>query len=102
MRMFVSSTNKSVDPANITLAIHSASKGTIPVSLDTNGQILKFPHEKELVRENPSMVANQPKGSLRMMVSVQLPTPDTLTFRYARLGDGAAEMNKLIKSQAGL
>ena len=102
LRVFISSTNKAVNAPDLTLAIQSAAKGAIPVLLATNGQLLNFPHDKELVRENPPVASNQPKGSLRMMVSIQLPTTNDLAIRYARLGDATAEMNKLIKSQAGL
>ena len=101
-RVFMSSTNKAANARDLTLTIQSASKGAVPVPLATNGQLLNFPHDKELVRENPPVASNQPKGALRMVVSIQLPTTNDLEIRYARLGDGAAEMNKLIKSQAGL
>jgi len=100
--MFVASTNKSVHPSDITLTLHSASRGLISLPLGTNGQILKFPHDPELVRENPSFVANQPKGTLQLTVTIQLPLPVELTFPYRRLGDGVAEANKSIREQAGL
>lgn len=102
IHIFISSTNKAVHPSDITLTIHSATEGMIPLLLNTNGRILKFPHEKELARENPPVVSNQPKGALRLMVAMQLPPSDDLTFRYRRLGDGVAEMNKSIKAQAGM
>lgn len=101
-RVFMSSSNKNVHAGDITLAIQSATKGAIPVSLTTNGQLLNFPHEKELLRENPPVKSNQPKGSLRMMISIQIPMTNDLAIRYARLGDATTEMNKLIKAQAGL
>lgn len=101
-RVFVFSQSNSVASAAITLTIHSATEGMIPVSLGTNGQVVHFPHQKALVRENPSIVSNQPKGTLRLAVRLQFPLPPTLTFRYARLNGDVAEVNKLIKSQAGL
>lgn len=102
VRVFISSNNKAVHPEDISLTIRSAIKGKIPVQLSTNGQVLNFPHEKELLRENPSIIANQPKGTLRLGLTMQLPQSDELTFRYNRLGDGVAEVNKAIKAQAGL
>lgn len=99
IHVFISSTNKAVKPSDITLTIQSAAKGMIPVPLATNGQILNFPHEKELVRENPPVVASQPK--VWISVAIQIPPTNALTFRYSRLGDGVAEMNKSIKAQAG-
>ena len=102
VRAFISSTNKTVRTTDIRLTIQSTVKGMIPLPLGTNGQVLKFPHQKELRSENPPIVSNQPKGALSLMVSVELPLPDDLTFRYQRLGDGVAEVNKAIKAKAGM
>jgi hypothetical protein len=102
IHVFVSSSNKAVHPSDISLTIQSATKGMIPVLLGTNGQVLKFPVEKDLRRENPPVIVNQPKGTVRLGVAIQLPPSDELTFRYSRLGDGVAEINKSIKAQAGM
>ncbi len=102
IRALVSSTNRAVHPSDITLTIHSARKGMMPLMLGTNGQILEFPHDKELLRENPDVIANQPKGALQLWVFMQIPPPEGLTFRYNRLADGVAEMNKAIHAQAGM
>jgi hypothetical protein len=96
------SSRRAVHPGDISLTIQSAVKGPIPVELGTNGEVLKFPHDKELRRENPSIIANQPKGTLNLLVSVQLPIPEDLTFRYHRLGDSATEPGRIIKTQAGI
>jgi hypothetical protein len=101
VRMLVQSAKKTVHPSDITLTIHSASRGLIPVALGTNAQVLSFPHEKDLARENPPVIANQPKGTLRLVFVMQLPLPDGLTFRYNRLDDGVTEMNKAIRARAG-
>jgi hypothetical protein len=102
IQVFVTSTNKAVRPSEISLTIHSASKGLIPVQLGTNGQVLQFPVEKDLRRENPFVVANQPAGTIELWVTIQLPPTDVLTFRYRRLADGVAEINKSIKAQTGM
>jgi hypothetical protein len=102
IHVFVSSSSKAVHPSDISLTIQSATKGMIPVLLGTNGQVLKFPDETNLRRENPPVIANQPKGTVRLVVTLQIPPSDELTFRYDRLGDGVAEINKSIKAQAGL
>jgi hypothetical protein len=101
IHVFVSSTDKAVHPADIRFAIHSAIRGWIPISMNTNGRVLAFPMDKELRRENPPIVANQPGGTLRVGISVQIPPTDDLTFRYGRLADGVAEINKAIRMQAG-
>lgn len=95
------STNDFVHPTNITLTIQSATRGMIPLALSTNGEVLKFPHEKELSRENPPIVSNQPKGTLEIFVNYHIALPDALSFRYARLGDGVAEANRAIKAYCG-
>ena len=101
VQVFVASTNKTVRPADIVLTVQSASQGKIPVTVSTNGQIVDFPHRKELVAENPSIVVNQPKGTLNLFIGYQIPL-EGLRFRYARLGHATAEANKMIKSQAGM
>lgn len=102
LRVFISSTNKTVHPSDIKLTIQSKSKGAIPVQIGTNGLISNFPHDKALLKENPSVISNQPKGSLRTSVNMLFPIQDQPTFRYARIKDDADEINKLIKEQAGL
>ena len=102
IHVFVSSRNKAVHPSDISLTIRSETKGMIPVTINTNGQILKFPHTKELHHENPPVISNLPKGTLNLTITMQLPPSDELTFRYSRLGDGVAEINKSIKAQAGM
>lgn len=102
IHMFVSSTNKAVHPSDIRLTIHSSAKGLIPVQLGTNGQVINFPLEKDLCRENPLVAANQPAGTIELWVTIQIPPSDELTFRYRRLADGVAELNKSIRAQAGM
>lgn len=102
IQVIVSSTNKTVSALDLVLTIQSAKAGNLPLTISTNGQILDFPYRKELVRENPSIIANQPKGTLRMFIRYEIPLPDGLTFRYSRLGDAATEANKMIKAQAGM
>lgn len=100
LEMFVHSTNRMVQATNITLTIHS-SGGNIPVSHDEHGNILNWPQSKEMARENPPIISNQPKGSLNLIITYRIPLTNDLAFGYAHLGDGVAEMNKLIKAQAG-
>lgn len=100
VRAFLGSSNPAVYPTNITAIIQSAS-GMIPVQIGEDGQILNFPHRKALARENPPIITNQPKGTLGLRLSCQLALPDSLSFRYARLGEGVAEANRMIRLQAG-
>src|SRR5689334_6457578 len=72
VHVFVASTNKTVRAPDLALTIQSASQGKIPVQISTNGQIIDFPHRQELVHENPSIVANQPKGTLNLFIGYQI------------------------------
>lgn len=101
-RVIVFSTNATVHRSDIRLTIQSASRGAIPVQVSTNGQVLNFPHDKELRRENPPIIANQPEGTLSLTMKFELAMPDDLTFRYSRLGDGVTEGNKAVKSMVGM
>ena len=101
-RVLVSSMNTAVHPADISLTIQSAAKGPIPVQIGTNGQILNFPHEKELRRENPPVIANQPKGTLNLTLMFDPGMPEGLTYSYRRIGEVIAEANRLLKAPAGI
>jgi hypothetical protein len=101
-RVIVFSTNSAVHRSDIRLTIQSTNRGAIPLQISTNGQVLNFPHDKELLRENPPIIANQPAGTLSLTVKFELAIPEDLTFRYSRLGDGLAEANKMMKSMVGM
>jgi Protein of unknown function (DUF2987) len=101
IRVSIESTNQSVKPSEIALTIRSAAKGEIPVPLAADGLLVHFPQTKELREEKPDVVSNQPKGSLRMSVTMRLPMADTPAFRYSRLEDGVTEINRAIKERAG-
>jgi len=95
LRMTFSSKQVS-QPTNIHLTIESKIRGPIAVQLGNDGQLLNFPHDDALRRENPLVVSDLPKGSLTMTVAFQIPKPQELTFRYSRLTDGVAEINKAV------
>lgn len=102
VRVYLYSHNPAVRPEDILLTIQSATKGMIPVHVATNGEILNFPVQKDLSQENPPIVVNQPKGTMQILLSANIPLPDGLTFQYSHLSDGAAEANRMIGEQAGM
>jgi len=63
----VSSTNPLVSPADIALFI-DARAGRIPLAVSATGR-LTVPITEALLRENPNVVANQPKGSMILQVA---------------------------------
>ena len=94
VRMTIASKNRAVHPADIHLTIQSKLKGLIPVKLGAKGQILNFPDDEILRRENPSIISDQPKGTLGAGIWCFLPMPDSLNFRYSQLSDAVAEANR--------
>ena len=96
----VESTQSGVKPSQISLTIQ-ASKGPIKLNLASDGEIRDFPMSWDLLGENPSILSNQPKGTLRLRVAINLKVPDSLTFSYARLNELLQEANAAIKKQAG-
>jgi len=101
-RVSVTSTNPAVAPSDVKMVIQSPANGMIMVEMSPSGDIRRFPHSEELARENPPIVANQPKGTLRLTLTWKLPLADYNSFRYSRLQAGVSEVNKAIKVQAGL
>ncbi len=96
----VESTQPQVKPFQISLTIQ-ASKGPIKLNLASDGEIRDFPMSWELLGENPSILSNQPKDTLRLRVAINLKVPDSLTFTYARLNELLQEANVAIRKQAG-
>jgi len=96
----VLSKDKNVKPSQIKLVIKSAG-GDIPLRVSADGYIGDFPRAEALRKENPPIESNQPKGSLRLNIGVELTVPATNTFPYARLLDGIVEAIKFMKAQAG-
>ena len=94
VQMVIKSKNKAVRPSHIQLTIQSARKGPIAVHLGANGQMIDFPHDKELRQENPPVVANQPKGTMDMTIFMGGVPKLGLKFRYNQLSDAIGELNK--------
>lgn len=94
VQVLIKSRNKAVQSSDVQLTIQSAKKGPIAVHVGVDGQMIDFPHDEELRRENPPVVVNQPKGAMRMTIFMKgLPKLEGLTFRYDRLNDAVAELN---------
>jgi hypothetical protein len=96
----ISSTNKEVKPAAITLTIQARS-GPIKVALEPDGEIRTFPMSEELLKENPIVLSNQPKDTLRFVSGLTVQLPDTLAYTYAQLSDLLDQVNAKIRKQSG-
>lgn len=100
--VLLESKNHNLHPADIHLTIDSKVKGAIPLQLNTNWEVLNFPHDPELRRENPRIQSGQPKGSMNVTVMTLLPKPDGLAFPYRRLGEELDEVNRVIGLANGI
>jgi len=96
----VQSTNKAVTPESITLTVQAKS-GVIPLKIDSDGEIHGFPVSAELLKENPPILTNQAKGSLRIGGGLGIILPDSLTFTFAELNGYLSEATAEMKKQAG-
>jgi RNA polymerase sigma factor (sigma-70 family) len=94
VRVYLTSNNKAARPQDNYLTIHSAIKGPIPVHLSTNGQLLDFPHDESLRRENPPVTFSQPHGNVSFWCYT--PPPQGLSFQYSQLVGGITEMKEAI------
>jgi hypothetical protein len=93
-RFLITSNKKAVNPPDIHLTIQSTSKGKIALRLGSKGEILDFPYDEDLRRENAVVISDQPKGSLVLGIWAYVPMPDDLTFHYSHLANAVDEANK--------
>lgn len=96
----VQSNDKAVKPGSITLTVQAKS-GPIPLKVDPDGEIHSFPLSAELLEENPPVVTNQAKGSMRIGGGMGITLPNSLTFTFAQLNGYLAEATAEMKKQAG-
>lgn len=95
-------TSAKVRSPDMHLTIQSTSSGAIPVKLGPTGEVLDFPRTEKLRHEDPPILTDQPKGTLFVSLRSEVPVPASLSFPYARLADGLAEMKRITKAEAGL
>jgi len=93
--------SKAVAPTAVKADIRSA-KGTIPVKLAPNGEILDFPLTPQLRSENPPVESNQPKGTLSLRVSVSIRYSGKLEESAAYYATGLDQLNSAIRHKMGL
>ena len=70
IRLTIKSKTPGVQPTDIRFHIESA-RGQIPIPLNPDGTF-RLPISEELLRENPMIVANQPKGTMELEGSITL------------------------------
>ncbi len=79
----IESKDPSVSPASIKIEIKARS-GTIQVPIDAGGRA-SFPMTAELVEENPAIVSDQPAGSLRVSLAVEVHPPTVARLAFAEM-----------------
>ena len=93
--------NKAIRPGDVTLTIQAKS-GPQKLTVDPDGELHAFPMTDALLKENPSVLTNQPKGTLGIGGGIALNLPDGATFSYRQLGALLDAGNAEIKKQAGM
>ena len=101
LRAFVIVESKIKSDKPITMVI-KAKSGPINVDISKDGEIRNFPVSAELLKENPPVLSNQPKGSSALVVGLELVVPDTLTYSYRELAQQLEDANAEVKKQAGM
>ena len=79
-----------------------AKSGPINVPVSDDGEIRNFPISAELLKENPPVLSNQPKGSSQLQVALGVVLPDSLTYSYRELAQLLDDANAEMKKQAGM
>lgn len=83
-----------VSPSAIQLEIHSRS-GVRKLRIDAHGNF-ELPVNDDLMAENPTVVSNQPKGSLTLSVTMTLKPFHTLRVPYREIALGLAQARQAL------
>jgi hypothetical protein len=79
-----------------------AKSGRINVAVGEDGEIRNFPISAELLKENPMVQSNQPKGSSQLRVDFEAVLPDRTSYSYKELAQLLDDANAEMKKQAGM
>lgn len=78
-----------------------AKAGPIDVAVGEDNSF-SLPLSDQLKDENPTVVTNQPKGSLSLQVGVRILLPQTTRYGYSEFALGIAQANAMTKRFAGV
>jgi hypothetical protein len=101
VRAVVTLQSKAKTAKSPTMVIQAKS-GPINVAIADDGEIRNFPISDELLKENPPVVSNQPKGTSQLAVGMEAVLPETLTHSGRELAQIVDTANAEIKKQAGM
>ena len=76
--------DKAVKAGDVTFAIQNKS-GPQKLPVDPDGEIRNFPMNAEMLKENPPVVTNQPKGTLNIGGGLAATLPKGNTYSYQQL-----------------
>ena len=102
LRALVTVKSKAAQAAEKITMVIQAKSGRIEVPVSSDGEIRNFPISPELLKENPMVLTNQPKGSSELQVQLEALVPDTLTYSYRELASVLDDANAELKKQAGV
>jgi len=91
----IQSKNPAVAANSISIVIRSRN-GDIQVPIDSQGRAA-FPLSEALVAENPRVVSNQPSGSLRVSLVVEVKPPAQVRVTYAELAQAMADVEAAMR-----
>ena len=97
----VASKNPAVKPNDVTFTIESK-RGARKLHVDPDGELHGFPINSRLLKENPPVVTNQPKGSLQVGGGLIFNVPASTRYSYRKLGSLLDAGNAARKKEAGL
>lgn len=96
--LYVTSALPAVSPQDITLTLHRSSGALEPLRHDDYGHTL-LPVSAALKAENPLIVTNQPRHSLKASVVIDLVPPPSTELTYTALMLGVSQLNDAIVHQ---
>ena len=99
--LHVSSYLCAVKASDIRLSMTPPGKQPVELPLGEEG-ILKLPMDPVLYKDNPLIISNQPKGSLRINTSIDFLPPAAGTSDYRTLMAEVDQINDLIHREAGM
>jgi len=99
--LHVTSTLCGVKAADIHLQMQPAGKPVMELPLEQDGN-LKLPMDPTLYKENPLIISDQPKHTLRISASIDFLPPAAGTSDYRTLMADIDQINTLIHREAGM
>ncbi|MBS0656660.1 MAG: hypothetical protein JSR82_00265 [Verrucomicrobia bacterium] len=100
VRLTVACRKAGVKPEEITLTLDSKIAPKT-FRLGPDRAIYDFPQTEELLKENPLLVTNQPRGTIDLSVEIGVPVPEATSISYGALVRGLTQLNETSRKSLG-